>query len=486
MGAATAELEPALNDRDVNHFAIDSRDVQAGSLFFALSQSDYKNNGFNGDFDDATKFVRSAFENGAIAAVVRADRFAEHQADLSEFENRIIQVEDVIRAFQDLAHGVYLEWNRPVVAITGSAGKTTAKEFTAHVLESSGRKVLRNVKNYNNGLGHPLTVLRLAEDATYDVAVLEMGMSTPMNEIARLCRITPPDVSVVLNVLPVHVEHLGSIENVAKAKAEIVEGMKEGGTAVLNADDPRASAMSTLSKGQTLRYGIDESSDISARNITSEGFGRTTFDIHTPSGMASVTIPLTGRHNISNALAAAAVGHSFGMTAEDIARGLSSISAPTQRGEILHFEAGFTVINDSYNSNPAALMSMVRSLVDGASEQRKIVVAGEMLELGADQTAIHEQTGTEIAASGIDVLIGVRGLAKPMVEGAKRAGLSNASFAENSELAGEALVAEIRKGDVVLVKGSRGVRTEKVIEKLLEKFELEDAGVIKEADAAKS
>ena len=196
MGAAAAELEPALNDREVDRFAIDSRDVQAGSLFFALSQPDYKNNGFNGDFDDATKFVRSAFENGAVAAVVRTDRFDVNQADLAEFADRIIQVEDVIRAFQNLAHGVYLEWNKPVVAITGSAGKTTAKEFTAHVLESSGRRVLRNVKNYNNGLGHPLTVLGLAEDPSYDLAVLEMGMSTPMNEIGRLCKITPPDLAV--------------------------------------------------------------------------------------------------------------------------------------------------------------------------------------------------------------------------------------------------------------------------------------------------
>ncbi len=176
------------------------------------------------------------------SCVVRQDRFDEHEIELGGFRDRLIFVEDAIAAFQQLAHGVYLEWNKPVVAITGSAGKTTAKELTAHVLASSGRKVLRNIKNYNNGLGHPLTVLKLAADKSYDVAVLEMGMSTPMNEIQRLCRITPPDVAVELNVLPVHVEHLGSIENVARAKAELVEGMKDGGIAVLNADDPRVAA----------------------------------------------------------------------------------------------------------------------------------------------------------------------------------------------------------------------------------------------------
>jgi UDP-N-acetylmuramoyl-tripeptide--D-alanyl-D-alanine ligase len=466
-------MGPALHERDVTHFAIDSRDVQAGSLFFALSQPDYKNNGFNGDFEDATKYVVSAFENGALAAVVRTDRFEEHRSEIEKYEDRILFVDDVIAAFQRLAHGVYSEWNKPVVAITGSAGKTTAKELTAHVLEASGKKVLRNIKNFNNGLGHPLTVLNLAADPTYDIAVLEMGMSTPMNEIARLCRITPPDVAVGLNVLPVHVEHLGSIENVAKAKAELVEGMKEGGTAILNADDPRVAAMGDLSKGRVLTFGINSAADISAQHIRSEGFGKTTFELKTPEGSAQVSFPLNGLHNISNALSAAAVGHSFGMTASQIASSLSSVSAPPQRGEVLHFVEGFTVINDSYNSNPTALMSMVRTLCEGcSSDERKIVVAGEMLELGSAEAQIHRQTGRDLAASGIDRLIGVRGLAKEMVEGAIENGLGDSQFALDSDAAGDLISNEIRRGDVVLVKGSRGVRTEKVIQKLLQRFEL--------------
>jgi len=176
MNAAAPKLNPALPEREITSFAIDSRDVKAGDVFFALSQPDYKNNGFNGDFDDATPFVPSAFEKGAVACVVRRDRFDEHRDQLAEFEDRLIFADDAIKALQDLAHGIYVEWNKPVVAITGSAGKTTAKELTAHVLQSSGKKVLRNIKNYNNGLGHPLTVLNLAADNSYDVAVLEMGM----------------------------------------------------------------------------------------------------------------------------------------------------------------------------------------------------------------------------------------------------------------------------------------------------------------------
>ena len=475
MGARSPNLGPALHERDVTHFAIDSRDVQAGSLFFALSQPDYKNNGFNGDFEDATKYVISAFENGAVAAVVRTDRFKAHRGDLQPFEDRIMLVDDVIAAFQKLAHGIYTDWNGPIVAVTGSAGKTTAKELTAHVLESSGKNVLRNKKNFNNGLGHPLTVVQLAADPSYDVAVLEMGMSTPMHEIARLCNITPPDIAVELNVLPVHVEHLGSIENVAKAKAELVEGMKPGGTAVLNADDPRVAAMSRLGRGNVITFGINAAANVSSRNIRSEGFGITSFELVTPEGAADVAFRLNGQHNISNALAAAAVGHAFGMTATQIAASLSSVSAPPQRGEVLHFARPFTVINDSYNSNPIALMSMVRTLIEGcAPNERKIVVAGEMLELGTEEVSIHRQTGRELAASGIDRLIGVRGLAKEMVDGAIEGGLTNSEFATDSEAAGELLASEIKPGDVVLVKGSRGVKTEKVIERLLKDFELKE------------
>lgn len=475
MNAAAPKMNPALPERETRTFAIDSRDVKAGDVFFALSQPDYRNNGFNGEFEDATVYVPSAFENGASACVVRTDRYEEHRAELERFQDRLIFVDDAIKALQDLAHGVYLEWGNPVVAITGSAGKTTAKEITAHVLESSGRKVLKNIKNYNNGLGHPLTVLNLADDDSYDIAVLEMGMSTPMNEIQRLCRITPPDVAVELNVLPVHIEHLGSIENVANAKAELVEGMKEGGTTVLNADDPRVLAMRELSKGRTITYGIDEPADITASQIVFRDFGSTRFLLTTPEGTAPVEFPLNGRHNILNVLSAAAVGYCFGMSAVEIASSLSSVVAPPQRGEILKFAAGFTVINDSYNSNPAALLSMVQTLVDGAQDaKRRIVVAGEMLELGDNAHAIHRQTGETMAAMGIQMLIGVRGLADDLVRGAETQGLTNAHFTKDSDSAGEFLAAEIKDGDTVLIKGSRGVQTERVIERLLKEFELEE------------
>jgi UDP-N-acetylmuramoyl-tripeptide--D-alanyl-D-alanine ligase len=477
MKGSATEIDPALLLREVGSFAIDSREVERGCVFFALSQPEYRNNCFNGDFEDSTRYVPAAFGEGAGACVVRADRYDEHRTALEPFRERLIFVDDAIAAMQRLAHGIYLEWNKPVVAITGSAGKTTAKELTAHVLSASGKKVLRNIKNYNNGLGLPLTVFSLAKDRGYDLAVLEMGMSTPMNEIARLCRITPPDVAVVLNVLPVHVEHLGSIENVAKAKAEIVEGMKPGGTAVLNADDERVTAMRALSKGPTITFGLSNAADVRAEDVSFERFGETRFTLCAFGEKAVVSFGLNGKHNILNALAAAAVGVTFDMPVAEIAASLSSVGPPPQRGEVLHFAEGFTVINDSYNSNPAALLSMVDTLVEGSSRTaRKIVVAGEMLELGENAAAIHAETGEQIAAAGIDLLIGVRGLANELVDGAAKAGFANAEFAMDSKAAAERIASIVRKGDVVLVKGSRGVRTELVVEKLLENFKLEDGG----------
>jgi UDP-N-acetylmuramoyl-tripeptide--D-alanyl-D-alanine ligase len=473
MGGDATNIDPALRSAQVDSFVIDSREAQAGDVFFALSQPEYRDNCFNGEFDDSTKYVAAALRQGAIAAVVRRDRFAEHEAALAPFRDRLIFADDVIVAFQKLAHGVFIEWGKSVVAITGSAGKTTAKELTAHVLSASGLKVLRNIKNYNNGLGLPITVLNLAKDQSYDVAVLEMGMSTPNREIARLCEIAQPTVAIELNVLPVHIEHLGTIEGVQRAKAELVEGMKDGGTAILNADDPRVLAMRNLSKGKTLTYGIDNPADVMAKNIRFDRFGETRFTLVTPDSEAEAAFPLNGKHNIMSALAASAAGVAFGMDAAAIAASLVSVEPPPQRGEVLHFAEGFTVVNDTYNSNPDALLSMTRTIVDGGGgAKRRIVVAGEMRELGENSRQIHFETGAKIATVGIDKLYGVEGYAAEMVRGAESAGLTATGFYENSTVAGDKFVREVEAGDLILVKGSRGVRTERVIEKLLEKFTL--------------
>ncbi|HEU4433002.1 MAG TPA: UDP-N-acetylmuramoyl-tripeptide--D-alanyl-D-alanine ligase, partial [Pyrinomonadaceae bacterium] len=232
MGAQARAIGAELFDKQITDYSIDSRSVGAGELFFALSQPDYVRAGFNGEFVDGHTFIADAFAKGAIAAVARADRVT-GDAELEALGDRLLLVEDAIAALQQLAHRVYTAWGKPVVAITGSAGKTTAKELTAHVLKSAGHRVLKSERNYNNGLGLPLSVLRMVSDGhspnKYDLAVLEMGMSSPTHEIQRLCRITPPDVAVELMVAPVHLEYLGSIENIAAAKAELIEGLKPEG-----------------------------------------------------------------------------------------------------------------------------------------------------------------------------------------------------------------------------------------------------------------
>ncbi len=482
MGANATSVSAEMFDKQIRDYSIDSRSVGAGELFFALSQQDYARAGFNGEFVDAHRFIGDALERGAIAAVARTDR-VNGDAYLESVKDRLLLVDDAIAALQLLAHRVYTAWGKPVVAITGSAGKTTAKELTAHVLKSAGHRVLKSERNYNNGLGLPLSVLRMvSEDRSpdqFDLAVLEMGMSSPTHEIRRLCKITPPDVAVELMVAPVHLEYLGTIENIAAAKAELIEGLKPEGTAILNADDALVMKMREKHQGRTLTFGIDNAADVSAVDIDTRSLGHIDFRLRTPLGEARASLAMSGRHNLSNALAASAVGTAFSIAPEEIARALSTAQPPKMRGEVFDFAAGFTVIDDSYNSNPRSLLNMVRTMAEGGrGRKRLMVIAGEMLELGPDEVALHREAGREIAALGIDSLWGVRGLAREIVAGAAEAGLSMVKFFNSSDEAAPELIEEVEEGDLILVKGSRGVATDKIVKALREQFPLagEDQG----------
>lgn len=476
MGANATSVSAELFDKQITDFSIDSRSVGAGELFFALSQQDYARAGFNGEFVDAHRFIADAFERGAIAAVARADRVT-GDPELEKLKDRLLLVEDAIAALQLLAHRVYTAWNKPVVAITGSAGKTTAKELTAHVLKSAGHRVLKSERNYNNGLGLPLSVLRMVSEGhspdDYDLAVLEMGMSSPTHEIQRLCRITPPDVGVELMVAPVHLEYLGTIENIAAAKAELIEGLKPEGTAILNADDELVMKMREKHKGKTLTFGIDNAADVSAGDIDTSSLGAIGFRLRTPFGEAPASLAMSGRHNLSNALAASAVGTAFSLTADQIAAALGSAQSPKMRGEVFDFAGGFTIIDDSYNSNPRSLLNMVHTMAEGGKDRKRlIVIAGEMLELGPDEASLHRDAGTEIAGTGIHVLWGVRGLAKEILTGATEAGLAATRYFDSSDEAATALLSEAKEGDLILVKGSRGVATDKIVKAMREHFPL--------------
>jgi UDP-N-acetylmuramoyl-tripeptide--D-alanyl-D-alanine ligase len=478
---ASAEAARGLFDKEISGFSIDSRAVRAGELFFALSPEDYRRHCFTAtSFADAHRFIPEALSTGgAVAAVARAAS-VEGDEELRPFLDRLLLVEDVIEALQSVARGTIDAWGRAVVAVTGSAGKTTTKDLTAHVLGATGRRVLRSRKNYNNELGVALSVLQMESDGArpeeFDVAVLEMGMSMP-GEIARHCLVAPPDVSVLTLVAPVHLEFMGSVEAIAEGKAQLVEGMKAGGTAVLNADDERVLAMRAKAShaGRVITYGVNEAADVRALGVQTVGVGASRFVLRTPEGEAEVVLPMHGRHNVSNALAAAAAAVSFGIGAEEIAAALSTAAPSEKRGEVLRFREGFAVVDDSYNSNPRSLLSMAEAVAGGGEGvERRVVVAGEMLELGEEGAALHREAGREIAGFGVEVLWGVRGLARELVEGAREAGMSDDAtrFFEDSDAAAAALVGFVRRGDLVLVKGSRGVHTEKVVEALKERFEL--------------
>jgi len=473
MGASADDLAAELFDKEIVDYSIDSRSVKPGELFFALSQKDYERAGFNGSFADGHRFVPGAFAAGALSAVVRTDHLLDE--DLQPFKEKLLVVDDAIHALQTFAHRVYESWAAPVVGITGSAGKTTAKELTAHLLQAGGRKVLKSERNYNNGLGLPLTVLRMVSAGhslqDYDVAVLEMGMSSPTHEIRRLVQITPPDVGVELMVAPVHLEHLGTIENIAAAKAELLEGLKPNGVAILNADDPLVMGMRAKYPGRAITFGIDNPADISAAEIKAPGLGLISFKLRTPLGEAAAKLPMSGRHNLMNALAAAAVATTFDIPPNEIAAALRGVTPPRMRGEVLNFAAGFTVIDDSYNSNPRSLLSMVRTIAEvGDQLTRRFVIAGEMLELGTDEAELHREVGREIAAAGIDVVWGVRGLAQEILAGAAEAGITKTRFFESSDEATRAVLAEVKEHDLILIKGSRGVETDKVVKALREQF----------------
>jgi UDP-N-acetylmuramoyl-tripeptide--D-alanyl-D-alanine ligase len=475
---ASAKAGEALFDKEISNFSIDSRAIARGDLFFALSPEDYRRHCFTATtFADAHRFIPQAFAQGAVAAFARRER-VEGDGELAPYRDRLLLVEDVIEALQLIARGVIDRWGGPVVGVTGSAGKTTTKDLIAHVLGRSGQRVLRSRKNYNNELGVALSVLQMesegARPAEFDVAVLEMGMSVP-GEIARHCRVAPPDVGVVTLVAPVHLEFMGSIEGIAAGKAQLIEGTKPGGVAVLNADDERVSAMRAKAAhcARVITYGMRGPADVTAVGAERAGLGLTRFRLRTPAGEAEAELPMPGRHNLMNALAAAAAAHSFGLAAEEIAAALDTAAPSAMRGEVLSFEPGFTVVDDSYNSNPRSLVAMAEAVAAGGDGvRRRVVVAGEMLELGPDSAAIHREVGREIAGLGLDIFWGVRGDARELIEGARETGMSREATAyhESSEEAAGALAEFVRPGDLVLVKGSRGVHTERIIERLKERW----------------
>ena len=451
-----AEFTRATGEFDRNAvatgYSIDSRTIRPGELFFAVK----------GEKMDGHDFVSQAIERGAVAAVVAHERAssAEWRARTPATpQTKLLAVEDTLEALQLLAQGVRKLWARPLIGVTGSAGKTTTKEAIAQVLSSKFR-VHKSEGNFNNHFGLPLMLLKVEPE--HDVAVVELGMSH-LGEITALAQIAQPNTGVVTNVAPVHLEFFNSIAEIARAKYELIESLPSDGIAVLNGDDEYVSKFGQDFKGKVVTYGFSATCGVRAENWNSAGEAGSVFDVVLDGRRERMTLPLMGKHNVYNALAAIAVGLENGVSLEESALALEKLSPSDKRGQVVRI-GNITLINDCYNSNPKALNAMVDALAE-MQAKRRIVIAGEMLELGPESEEMHRDSGRHIAEKGIDVLIGVRGLAKSMVEVAKEAGVS-AEFFPTPDEAGEWLRRETSDGDVVLLKASRGVKLERALEKL--------------------
>jgi UDP-N-acetylmuramoyl-tripeptide--D-alanyl-D-alanine ligase len=430
-------------------FNIDSRLSEPGELFFALVA---ERNGHD--------FITHAADKGASGAVIS-------QKIIPPFDDfALIKVPNTLEALQTLAQNTLSEHPVKVVGITGSIGKTTTKEFTSALI-AKRFKVLKSEGNFNNHLGLPLSVLRLREE--HEIAVLEMGMSHP-GEIQQLTQIAPPDVAVITNVQPVHLEFLKTIANVADAKKEILDGMKPNGTAILNGDDPWVNKISSAWKGDKVFFGTAKSWDISAQNIRKTGIDGMSFELNYGGKKGEVVLPSFFDSTLFNFLAAAAVAFTFSVPIGDIQELSTRVKPTAKRGTVFLLENDQVLIDDSYNSNPSALKVTLQS-VGGLSAKRKIAVLGDMLELGEESRRYHVTAGQEVVKNGFDLLVTVGPLSKHMAEGARTSGMpENCVYSfEDSQEAAKTLGGLLDRGDLILVKGSRGIQMETIVEQLREK-----------------
>jgi UDP-N-acetylmuramoyl-tripeptide--D-alanyl-D-alanine ligase len=434
--------------------SIDSRTLRPGELFIAI----------HGPRHDGHDHVASALEQGAVAAVVADPLVSRYAGWVSD---RCITVPDTFDALKDLGRKVREAWGGKVAGVTGSVGKTTTKEILAALLGAKLR-ILKSEGNFNNEYGLPLTLFRL--EKTHEAAVLEMGMSR-RGELARLAAIARPDVGVVTRVSPAHLEFFASVDEIALAKRELIEGLNgRDSTAVLNADDPRVAAFGAFAPGRVVTYGMEQPAFFSATEIEDRGALGSAFDYVSPEGRVRLELSVPGRHAISNALAALAAASVWGIGAAEAQSVFRTMRAPAMRGELLRFSNGAALINDSYNSSPAALQAMMELLAATPNFRRRILAAGEMRELGAASPELHRGAGQSAAKTGkIDWIIGVAGDGAQIVEGAVAAGLprARAKFFATPQEAAEFLADFIEAGDLLLVKGSRGVKMELIVDALI-------------------
>ena len=460
MGGAVTAGDAA---REFGNVSIDTRTLKAGDLYV----------GIRGERFDGAAFADAAIEAGAAGVVVPrgwttgvAQPFRAADAGLKPRATSavVIEVDDTTAALQALAHGIRREAGTKVVAITGSAGKTTTKEVTSEFLEARYR-VVRNRGNFNNHIGLPLSLIELRQRP--EMAVVELGMNHA-GEISTLVRVAEPDVRVWTNVGEAHLGFFASLDAIADAKAEILEGASGSTLLVANADDPRITARIGAFRGRIVTFGIDRDADVRASRVVDRGIEGTSARVDARSGSVEIATPLIGRANLANILAATAVAEEFGIPLADVASRAAQLRPASHRGEIVRLASGVTIVDDSYNANPTATKKALDVLTAGQAS-RRIAVIGEMLELGERSVELHEGVGRAAASARVDVLIAVGGPpARALADAAIAAGMPAASvhYFATSEQAAETAVALLKTGDLVLVKGSRGVHTDRVVDRL--------------------
>lgn len=454
MKATLAELAraigatlPAAHDALIEGWSVDSRTIRPGELFFALK----------GPRFDGHDFVGEALARGAVGAVV--------ERSLPGVQGPLLVVPDTQRALEAAGSWARDRFQGRVIAVTGSAGKTTTKDAIAELL-GTAMEVARSEGNLNNHVGVPLSLLRLPEQAR--AAVLELAMNHA-GEIRRLAALARPEIGVVTNVGHAHVGFFESLDQVALAKRELIESLPPHGVAVLNADDERVAAFAQVHPGLVLTFGFSERADVRAEDV-SFGAEGSRFRV----GNVWFECPLPGRHGVMNVLAALAVARLFGLPLERLRDAVRKLEAGGMRGRRL-MHRGVLILDDCYNSNPEALRAMLETLA-ATPARRRIAVLGEMLELGRWAEALHREAGRRVVECGVDVLVGIRGAARFLVEEAVRAGMppGAAFFFEDPVEAGRFLRGLLREGDAVLFKGSRGVQVERALQEYLRAEEGEE------------
>ncbi len=431
--------------------SIDSRTLKPGDLFFAI----------RGPRKDGHDFIPEVLRRGAIGVVVVSD----YEAGLDYPEDRtLLKVADTHQALKDLAAHIRRRWQGSLVAITGSMGKTTVKEFAAHVLQAR-YAVYRSPGNYNNLFGVPLALCGLL--AEHEIGIFEMGMSAA-GEIAEMCVMAQPHVGVITNVAPVHLEFFPGVEAIASAKGELAVALGTEGTLVYCSDDVLVADIGTRFSGNRVSFGCGGDAAVRATEIEVAGLRETRFRLVTAQGSLAASIPLAGFHYVMNALAVVALGLHFGLEAERIVESLKTLPPAPMRGQVLTLPGGLTLIDDSYNSNPHALRQMIDTLCTLPCGQRRILVAGEMLELGPDAARLHYECGAWAAHCGVDLLITVRGTAQEMARGAVESGMpqERVCFFGDVGSAAEFLMRVTKAGDLLLIKGSRGVQLDRIVRSL--------------------